>query len=210
VRESAGNRRCCCCPCGRTAFRRAGFEPARRRSTLPRSNRHLHHRLADTCAPAIEKTRWGTGDIGFSEVNSGSPLRESRSRGACCLCEAASSVRDIKGGRTRSCERSIRNLHHQRWLSRRKRQTKTTKLILPRRSERRAACCEPFKVRPAIGIRLIASFPPTGPARLGRARFRASPGIRVSRSGFHRDNSKRAVPSENKKPSGAAGSGGSV
>jgi hypothetical protein len=30
-----------------------------------RSNRHLHHRLAEASASAIEKTRWGTGDIGF-------------------------------------------------------------------------------------------------------------------------------------------------
>jgi hypothetical protein len=34
-------------PLRATAFRRAGLEPARRRSALPRSNRHLHHRLAD-------------------------------------------------------------------------------------------------------------------------------------------------------------------
>lgn len=53
-------------PLRATAFRRAGLEPARRRSALPRSNRHLHHRLADThcCASAIERARWGTGDIG--------------------------------------------------------------------------------------------------------------------------------------------------
>jgi hypothetical protein len=54
-RELAGNWRCCCCPCGQTAFRRAGFEPARCRSTLPRSNRHLHHRLADAGASAIDR-----------------------------------------------------------------------------------------------------------------------------------------------------------
>jgi hypothetical protein len=34
-------------PLRATALRRAGLEPARRRSALPRSNRHLHHRLAD-------------------------------------------------------------------------------------------------------------------------------------------------------------------
>jgi hypothetical protein len=54
-----------------------------------------------------QEARWGTGDIGFSDVNSGFPLRENQSRGACCLREAASPVRDVKGGvRTRfsQCE----------------------------------------------------------------------------------------------------------
>lgn len=51
---SAGNKRCCCCPCGRTAFRRAGLEPARRRSAFPRSNSHLHHRLTGATAPAVD------------------------------------------------------------------------------------------------------------------------------------------------------------
>jgi hypothetical protein len=50
----------------------------------------------------------------------------------------------------------------------------------------RAASCEPSRVRSAIGVRLIASFPPAGPARLGTRVIRASPGIRVSRSGFRR------------------------
>jgi hypothetical protein len=49
---------------------------------------------------------------------------------------------------------------------------------------------------------------PSGrPRALGHARFRASPGIRVSRSGLRRDvQTSRA--SDNKKPSGAFGSGG--
>jgi hypothetical protein len=48
----------------------------------------------------------------------------------------------------------------------------------------------------------FASFPPTGPALLG-ARFRASPGIRVSRSGRSRKNSMMSGPGGIKKPSGA-------
>jgi hypothetical protein len=48
---------------------------------------------------------------------------------------------------------------------------------------------------------------PSGrPRALGHARFRASPGIRVSRSGFRRDISN--VAPDNKKPSGTIGSGG--
>ena len=70
------------------------------------------------------------------------------------------------------------------WLSRMTRQTSTIKLS--RRSER-AAFANPYKVRSAIGIRLDASFPPTGPALLGTRLSGASPGIRVSRSGLRRD-----------------------
>lgn len=52
-----------------------------------------------------------------------------------------------------------------------------------------------------------ASFPPTGPALVGTRFSGASPGIRVSRSGLRRDvQTSRA--SDNKKPSGALGSGG--
>ena len=55
----------------------------------------------------------------------------------------------------------------------------------------------------------LASFPPAGPARLGTRLPSASPEIRVSRSGHGRVvRLDRAAG--NKKPSGAAGSGGSV
>ena len=40
---------------------------------------------------------------------------------------------------------------------------------------RRAACCEPFWVRSAIGIRLIASFPPAGPAHLDTRLLKREP-----------------------------------
>jgi hypothetical protein len=45
----------------------------------------------------------------------------------------------------------------------------------------------------------FASFPPTGPALLG-ARFRASPGIRVSRSGRSRRIQRRAAAEAQKNP----------
>jgi hypothetical protein len=56
----------------------------------------------------------------------------------------------------------------------------------------------------------FASFPPTGPALLGTRLCGASPGIRVSRSGFQAGKFQTSLASENKKPSGAFGSGGSV
>lgn len=46
-----------------------------------------------------------------------------------------------------------------------------------------AAICKLRGAYSAIGVRLIASFPPAGPALLGTRSSGASPGIRVSRSG---------------------------
>lgn len=66
-RETVGGERAMLLlPLRATAFRRAGLEPARRRSALPRSNKHLHHRLADYVAAhrQLQRARWGTGDIG--------------------------------------------------------------------------------------------------------------------------------------------------
>jgi len=83
--------------------------------------------------------------------------------------------------------RSIRNLHHQRSLSRKMRRTKIEKQILSRRSQRRAAIANPFLVRSAIGVRLAPRSLRQAP-RFGRAPSCASPGIRVSRSGFSRRN----------------------
>ena len=62
---------------------------------------------------------------------------------------------------------------------------------------------EPLFGSPCHRYPAFASFPPTGPALLG-ARFRASPGIRVSRSGRSRKNSMTSGPGGIKKPSGAA------
>ena len=68
-----------------------------------------------------------------------------------------------------------------------------------------AAICKLRGAYSAIGVRLIASFPPAGPALLGTRSSGASPGIRVSRSGFRRAIFKDT--SDNKKPSGALGLG---
>jgi hypothetical protein len=102
---------------------------------------------------------------------------------------------------------SIRNLHHQRRLSREDRGKPSYKNSIAALSTRRIL--RTIRVRSAIGIRLIASFPPAGPAHLGTRLSSASPGIRVSRSGMCRD-IRTGRAAGNKKPSGAAGSGGSV
>ena len=57
---------------------------------------------------------------------------------------------------------------------------------------------EPLFGSPCHRCPALASFPPTGPALLG-ARFRASPGIRVSRSGRSRKNSTTSGPGVIKK-----------
>jgi hypothetical protein len=105
--------------------------------------------------------------------------------------------------------RSIRNLHHQRRLSRKTRQTKLRK-ILSQRCERRAASREPLQGSLCHRYPACASFPPAGPALLGARLFGASPGIRVSRSGSAPGYFSMSRASDNKKPSGAAGSGGSI
>jgi hypothetical protein len=118
---SAGNKRCCCCPCGRTAFRRAGLEPARRRSAFPRSNSHLHHRLPGASAPVVDRY---AGELAISvSVTTTQPLAL-RTRDCAGphadLCLAAS--RCVCHRRDSNplfpVERSIRHLHHQRRLSR--------------------------------------------------------------------------------------------
>ena len=58
---------------------------------------------------------------------------------------------------------------------------------------------EPWLVRPAIGVRLSPRSLRAGPALLG-ARFRASPGIRVSRSGRSRRIQRRAAAEAQKNP----------
>jgi hypothetical protein len=88
---------------GEPPFGVRGSNPLGAVAPLPRSNRHLHHRLADACASTIEWARWGTGDIGVSDVNAGSCLAEEPEPATQQPCKAASTVRDSKGGiRTRS------------------------------------------------------------------------------------------------------------
>jgi hypothetical protein len=129
-RETVGGERAMLLlPLRATAFRRAGLEPARRRSALPRSNKHLHHRLADirrrtsTIAKGTLGNRRYRLSMASTQVLAFRKNRDPRRNGP---REAASTVRDVKGGiRTRfSMARSIRNLHHQRSSSREMRQTK--------------------------------------------------------------------------------------
>jgi hypothetical protein len=117
-----------------------------------------------------------------------------------CVCQRRDSNPLYRGG-------SIRHLHHQRRLSRDHRGKPIYKNSVAALSTRRHL--RTIWVRSAIGIRLIASFPPAGPAHLGTRLSSASPGIRVSRSGMCRG-IRTGRAAGNKKPSGAAGSGGSV
>jgi hypothetical protein len=117
-----------------------------------------------------------------------------------CVCQ-------WRGAYPHALVRSIRYLHHQRRLSRDYRGKPSHENSIAALSTRRKS--RTLGVRSAIGVRLIASFPPAGPARLGTRILCASPEIRVSRSGHGRD-VRRGRAAGNKKPSGAAGSGGSV
>ena len=106
-RGLAGNKRCCCCPCGRTAFRRAGLEPARHRSALPRSNRHLHHRQTGASTPAIDRYA-GERAISVSVTTTQRlALRARNCAGPRAdLCQAASRCVCQSGIRTRSFQLS--------------------------------------------------------------------------------------------------------
>jgi hypothetical protein len=126
-------------------------------------------------------------------------------------CLGTSTVRVSKAGfePAFSSGRSIRHLHHQRRLSRTAHECATGKpeffcdarcaAIL--RTPRSPLChrCPAHRLVPS-----------DRPRALGHARLRASPGIRVSRSGFRREivSIGRAARPDNKKPSGARGSGG--
>lgn len=145
----------------------------------------------------------------FNDDNAGPSLREDLRRAACVPFPRPHPGACVKGGRhTRfAVWRSIRHLHHQRRLSREDRGKPSYK------NSFRGAVDAPHVanlwVRSAIGVRLIASFPPAGPAHLGARLSSASPEIRVSRSGHGRA-VRLGRAAGNKKPSGAAGSGGSV
>lgn len=213
----AGNRRCCC----RSEEQRTELRHFSRRDLNPRppswqagtalyrSNSDLHHRQADAVAPAVDGYAGEQAISAFSDDNAGPSLRVDLRRAACVPFPRPHPGACVKGGRhTRiALRRSIRHLHHQRRLSREDRGKPSYK------NSFRGAVDAPHVanlwVRSAIGVRLIASFPPAGPAHLGARLSSASPEIRVSRSGHGRD-VRWSRASGNKKPSGAAGSGGSV
>jgi hypothetical protein len=97
VYGSAGHDRCCCCPFGRSFHRR--------------SNRHLHHRQVGYAGErAISAFSDGNTDASFENICA-------VARGNPCL--GASTVRASKAGFEPASPwmRSIRHLHHQRWLS---------------------------------------------------------------------------------------------
>jgi hypothetical protein len=131
-----------------------GSNPLGAVAPLPRSNRHLHHRLADACASTTEWARWGTGDIGVSDVNASSCLAEEPEPATQQPCKAASTVRDSKGGiRTRSFPGAkYPKSSPPALVEPQDAANQITKKGL-RRSERRRDR-EPCKVRSAIGIRL--------------------------------------------------------
>ena len=105
-----------------------------------------------------------------------------------------------KGGiRTRfTVVRSIRHLHHQRRLSREECGKPSYENSIAALSTRRSL--RTLRVRSAIGVPLIASFPPAGPARSGTRLSSASPGIRVSRSGSWPGKFERAARQATKNP----------
>ncbi len=59
---------------------------------------------------------------------------------------------------------------------------------------------EPFIGSPCHRCPAFASFPPVRPRASGRARVRASPGIRVSHAGFHRRHFEQAALRKTKNP----------
>jgi hypothetical protein len=162
---------------GEPPFGVRGSNPLGAVAPLPRSNRHLHHRLADVLTPAIESARWGTGDIGVTATQV--LLSENLCCGAWQPLPGHLHSACVKGGiRTRSfpgCEVS-EIFTTSVWLSREMRQTELRNKFCRGAVNDAPRVRTLEKVRSAIGIRLLASFPPAGPARLGTRLFGASPG----------------------------------
>jgi hypothetical protein len=111
----AGNGRCCCCPCGRSA-------PCscRSRTCAVRSNRHLHHRQTDAFASAVDRYAGERAISALSDDNTASRLAERSCAGPRAnLFRGRIPVRVSKAGFEPALPvRSIRHLHHQRRLSR--------------------------------------------------------------------------------------------
>jgi hypothetical protein len=121
--------------------------------------------------------RWGTGDLGVSDINSDASLRdEPEPWRAAALAGATSTVRESRAGVEPACAmvRSIRHLHHQRRLSRVIRGRPNDKIVLSRRFARCAAIANPlrFVLSSVSGSRLV---PSDRPRALGHALFRREP-----------------------------------
>jgi hypothetical protein len=170
----------------------AGFEPATseppKRTALSRSNRHLHHHrvAAHDCASTNEKVHRGTVEIGVSTIeNAGLALGRTEPT-THPSCRTDSTVRSIEGGFfTRSCSAKYPKSSPPAFVAPRDAANQMEKQIQSRRSQRRAAIAN-LLVRSAIGVRLAPRSLRQAP-RFGRAHACASPGIRVSRSGFRRE-----------------------
>lgn len=155
---------------------------------LPRSNRHLHHRLARCSRTGNRKQHAGEQAISVSVIAcAGCCLSAvTGARGACVPLSGPLHGAGFTGGiRTRFFRREVSEIFTTSvWFSRGMRQTRC-KLIscatpgtAPHARTPWSSLCHRY---PAC-----ASFPPTGPALLGTRLCGASPGIRVSRSGLRR------------------------
>jgi hypothetical protein len=139
-----------------------------------RSNRHLHHRQ-----PMLSHRQMGTlgnGRYRLSVTATQTILTDSLRRGAWLPLAWAPPrcVRQRRDSNPLHHERSIRHLHHQRWLSR----AQSYGCGKPKFfcGAGCAADCRLLGARSAIGVRLIASFPPAGPAHLGTRIAARAPG----------------------------------
>jgi hypothetical protein len=109
--------------CRRDSNPRPPNRKAGRRSY--RSNSHLHHRLADAWASAIKKHA-GERAISVSVTSTPvSPCGKTKAGARAAFARPLPRcVSQRRGSNPLFPVRSIRNLHHQRWLSRKMRQTR--------------------------------------------------------------------------------------
>ena len=166
-----------------------------------RSNRHLHHRLADACASAIERHAGeqaisvSVSQLSVLPAEEPEPWRVADPREAAprCVTSQAGFEPALSFGAKYPKSSPPALVEPQDAANQ-----ITNKFC--RGALNGAPLLRTPWARSAIGIRLIASFPPTGPALLGTRLSGASPGIRVSRSGLRRDISNRAVLRKTKNP----------
>ena len=171
---------------GERPFGRAGLEPARRSRALPRSNRHLHHRRPNASLRLGTQARWGTFDVGLSVISTcGISFGLTRTRGTKAFTRT-STARSITGGVfTRFPGAKYPKSSPPAFIEPLSRQnTNSVAALLKTRRHSEPLIGSPRHRSPAF-----ASFPPAGPALAARA-FPREPGIRVSRSGLRRRNSK--------------------
>jgi len=157
-----------------------------------------------------QMARWGTGDIGFSDVNTDPRFGGSAPWRMAAPARATSTVRDVKAGVEPAFprERSIRHLHHQRRLSRRaggKPHLQNSSAALSTRRHLRAP--ESSLCHRCPAHRLVPSGRPRALRPRAYPREPRDPGLpfRLSPGQIFDEPCLRP---DNKKPSGAGGSGG--